>query len=128
MSQDHFRMYQGFCGMPQPATAGTAGAGATGAAVGGATTRVTGVSRRSEEGLVFEIQDHSLLNSSVLPAPHRRGLQERGAPAKQAARYWFDLQFRFVRLLNIPILTNPEHGSKHTDIWTRFVFRTTWTK
>jgi hypothetical protein len=38
MSQDHCRMYQGFCGMPQPAIAGTTGTGATCAAAGGATT------------------------------------------------------------------------------------------
>jgi hypothetical protein len=27
-------------------------------------------------------------------------------------------------VLNIPIWSNPEDGSKHTDIWTGFLFRT----
>jgi len=37
MSQDHCRMHQVFCYMPQSAITGTAGAGATGVPAGGAT-------------------------------------------------------------------------------------------
>jgi hypothetical protein len=73
------------------------------------------------EGRVVELQDDSFQHYAVLPALHRRGLQERRTPAKQRARYWFDLQFRFVRLLNIPTWSNHEEGSNHTDIWTHLV-------
>ena len=66
-------------------------------------------------------QDDSLQHSVVLPAPHRRGPQERGAAGKQRARYWFELQFGVVRLLNIATWSNSEDGNKHTDFWTRFV-------
>ena len=72
----------------------------------------------------FELQDHSHLNSLVLPAPHRRGLQERGAPAKQRAIHVSELQFGVVRLLNIPTWYNCDDGRKHTGTWTRFMFRT----
>ena len=82
-------------------------------------------------GLRHGWEEHSV---EVLPALHRRELQERRAPAKQTESYWFELQFLFVRLLNkyiyIYIYTykcsKPEDGSRHTDIWTRFLFRTCW--
>jgi hypothetical protein len=61
-----------------------------------------------------------VLNTVVQPAPHRRELQERRAPAEQRARYWFDLQFGVVRLMNIPTLPNTED----TDNWIRFLLRT----
>ena len=47
-------------------------------------------------------------------------IKERVAAAKHRARYWFELQFGVVRLLNIPTWRNPEDGSKHIDNWTSF--------
>ena len=57
-------------------------------------------------GLRHGWEEHSV---EVLPALHRRELQERRAPAKQTESYLFELQFRFVRVLNIYIsVRNPE--------------------
>jgi len=39
----------------------------------------------------------------------------------------FELVYCVVRLLSITTFSNPEDGRKHTDIWTRFLFRTSWT-
>jgi len=83
--------------------------------------------RRSDGWWGYELQAHWFLNSLVLPAPHRRRVQERAAPAKQGENYAFELQFGVVGLLNISTFSNPEEGSKHTDIWTFFLFRTSWT-
>ena len=64
----------------------------------------------------------TLQHTAVLPALHRRGQKEREAPAEQGARYWFDLQFRVVRLLNIITWSDSEVTDR--DNWIIFSSRT----
>jgi hypothetical protein len=72
---------------------------------------------------VVEVQHNIHQHSAVLPALHRRGLQERGAAAN-CEQDMFELLFRVICSLNIPTWSNPEDGSKHTDTWTCLFFRT----